>query len=311
MVSFDPNRPDFAPYGFTCVRWQPALMRRPDHHNEVELNLLGSGFITYFLGGRKVRVEAGRLTVFWAAIPHQVIEIGSTAEYFVATIPFAWFLQFQLPEHFTQPLLLGAVHSLAAPASLRPDMDLFAQWEADLRVPRPECNNIVALEMKARLMRMASALPTPSAERKARRHLVVQDGGLNKVEQMACLVARRYTERLTVEEIGRTVHLHPNYAMSLFKQAFGTTLIDYLTHHRISHAQRLLATGHDKIVDVALASGFNSISRFNEAFRRSCGCSPRDYRRTHESGVKPDPGDQGKGECVNRRPAAPESLLPV
>jgi AraC-like DNA-binding protein len=99
---------------------------------------------------------------------------------------------------------------------------------------------------------------------------------------MACLIARQYSEPLTVEDIGKAVGLHPNYAMSLFKKAFGTTLIDYLTHHRISHAQRLLATTDEKIVDVAFSSGFNSISRFNETFRRACGCTPREYRVQHE-----------------------------
>ena len=98
---------------------------------------------------------------------------------------------------------------------------------------------------------------------------------------MACLIAQRYTEQLTVAEIGERVGLHPNYAMGLFKKAFGTTLIDYLTHHRVSHAQRLLATTNEKIVEVAFNSGFNSISRFNEAFRRACGCTPRAYRLQH------------------------------
>jgi AraC-like DNA-binding protein len=117
-----------------------------------------------------------------------------------------------------------------------------------------------------------------------RKHrVVISDGGLNKVEQMACLIAQRYAERITIETIGRAVGLHPNYAMSLFRKAFGTTLIDYLTQHRVSHAQRLLATTDQKIVDVALNSGFGSISRFNDAFRRACDCSPRDYRHRHRT----------------------------
>ena len=57
MVSFDPNRPDFTPYGFTCVRWSPSPMRRPDHHNEIELNLLQSGWLIYLLGGRKEEIR--------------------------------------------------------------------------------------------------------------------------------------------------------------------------------------------------------------------------------------------------------------
>jgi AraC family transcriptional regulator, melibiose operon regulatory protein len=284
MVSFDPNRPDFTPYGLTCVRWNPSPMRRPDHHNEVELNLLESGWVVYLLGGRKVRIEAGRLSIFWAAIPHQIIEFGTETEYFVATIPFPFFLQYRLPDSFVQPLLRGEVHSEPPPGLGSLDQLLFARWEADLQKPREETKDIVLLEMEARLRRMAAALPAASAAKgKGRhRHLNLQEGGLNNVEQMACLIAQRYTEPLTVEQIAAAVGLHPNYAMSLFRKAFGTTLIEYLTHHRVSHAQRLLATSDEKIVDVAYESGFNSISRFNEAFRRACGCSPREYRLGHE-----------------------------
>lgn len=284
MVSFDPNRPDFTPYGFTCVRWTPSPMKRPDHHNEIELNLLPSGWVTYLLGGRKVRVAAGQLSVFWAAIPHQIIEFGTDAPYYVATIPFAWFLQCKLPDNFVQPLLHGDPVCEPTVQRGRSDRDLFAQWEADLKQPTKDTKAIVMLEMQARLLRLAAALPAlPAPTGKARnRHIARNDGGLNKVEQMACLIARQYAEPLSVEDIGKAVGLHPNYAMSLFKKAFGTTLIDYLTHHRISHAQRLLATTDEKIVNVAFNSGFNSISRFNETFRRACGCTPREYRVQHE-----------------------------
>jgi len=75
-------------------------MRRPDHHNEVELNFLESGSVTYLLGGNKTTVAAGKLSVFWAAIPHQVIDFGDETAYYVATIPLQCFLQWRLPENF-------------------------------------------------------------------------------------------------------------------------------------------------------------------------------------------------------------------
>jgi AraC-like DNA-binding protein len=286
MVSFDPNRPDFEPYGFSCVRWTPSPMKRPDHHNEIEVNMLMKGWVTYLFGGRKVRIEGGSLAVFWAAIPHQIVE-SARDSYFVATIPFSWFLQCRLPERFVQPLLRGEVlvENLNS-GRARHDQDLFAQWETDLQKPSDEVHHIVMLEMEGRLRRMhgslALALAASSGAAKSRGRATALHGGeLNKVEQIACLIAQRYTEQLTVTEIGKSVGLHPNYAMGLFKKAFGTTLIDYLTNHRVSHAQRLLATTDEKIVDVAFRSGFNSISRFNEAFRRVCGCTPREYRLQH------------------------------
>lgn len=283
MVSFDPNRPDFAPYGFTCVRWVPSPMRRPDHHNEVELNLLQSGWVTYLFGGRKIRIDAGRLHVFWAAIPHQIIDYGTETDYFVATIPFAWFLQCKLPEKVLQPLLRGEVLSETTGERAELDAQLFTQWETDLRQSSDEKTAIAMLEMEARLLRLAGGLPNLKAGAAKSRgpRPDLQDGRLNKVEKMACFIAQRYTEPLTVEDIAKAAGLHPNYAMSLFKKAFGTTLIDYLTHHRVSHAQRLLATTDMKVVEVAFDSGFNSISRFNEAFRRACESSPREYRRHH------------------------------
>jgi AraC family transcriptional regulator, melibiose operon regulatory protein len=50
----------------------------------------------------------------------------------------------------------------------------------------------------------------------------------------------------------------------------------------LSHAQRLLVTTGEQIVNIALSSGFGSLSRFNEAFRQSFGCTPREYRRVHQ-----------------------------
>jgi AraC-like DNA-binding protein len=74
--------------------------------------------------------------------------------------------------------------------------------------------------------------------------------------------------------------------MSLFKKALGITLIDCVTQHRVSHAQRLLATTDEKIIEVALNSGFTSLSRFHEAFKRACGCTPKDYRKNHRGRIE-------------------------
>ena len=281
-VSFDPNRPDFAPYGLTCVHWRPSPMRRPDHHNEIELNFLESGTVTYLLGGKKTVIDSGRLSAFWAAVPHQIIAFGTKTAYYVATIPLQWFLHWRLPDHFVQPLLQGElVHEPTTDRAVS-DAHLFEHWEEDLLQQRSALEKPVLLEMQARLLRLAVNVPVrrKTAERRER-HAPITESGLNKVEKMACFIAQHYTERLTVQQIGDFVKLHPNYAMNLFQKTFGTTLINYLTQHRLSHAQRLLATTDLTIAEVAFDSGFNSISRFNDAFRRACGCPPREYRRSH------------------------------
>lgn len=279
---FDPARPEFSPYGFTCVRWTASRMPRSDRHNEIELNLLERGSLVYLMGGRRVTVEAGQLTVFWAGVPHQVLEFRGLAEYFVLTIPLAWFLQWRLPDHVTQPILKGATIVEPDARHLASDRARFEAWCEDVQIGSGERRRASLLEIEARLCRLAESVAADAPERPWRKSLaVLEPTQLSRAEQMACFIAQNYTEPLTAETIGTHVGLHPNYAMALFQRTFGTTLFKYVTQHRLSHAQRLLVTTGDQIVNIALGSGFGSLSRFNEAFRESFGCTPREYRRAH------------------------------
>jgi len=54
----------------------------------------------------------------------------------------------------------------------------------------------------------------------------------------------------------------------------------FLNHHRVAEARRLLEDGgrNDKLITIALDSGFASLASFNRAFRAIEGCSPSAYR---------------------------------
>jgi AraC family transcriptional regulator, melibiose operon regulatory protein len=282
MVRFDPSRPEFSPYGFSCARWTATTMPRCDRHNEIELNLLNHGNLVYLMGGQKVAVPAGRLSLFWACVPHQVIEFEGLAEYFVLTIPLAWFLQWRLPDPFTQPILHGGLVVEPDAHHLASDKAKFESWSEDIRTNSEERHHISLLEVEARLRRLALSIAA-SASRKSGKESpnALDQWHLSRAEQMACFIAQNFTQPLSADLIGKHVGLHPNYAMTLFQQTFGTTLIKYVTQYRLSHAQRLLVTTTDLIVDIAFSSGFGSLSRFNEAFQQAFGCTPREYRRLH------------------------------
>ena len=281
MARFDPSRPDFAPYGLTVERWTPTLMPRPDRHNEIEMNLLERGSVTYFLGGAKVTVEAGRMSLFWAAIPHQIINVGDETNYYVATVPLAWFLQWNLPARLVEPILHGRVVCEMRSNESRRDVETFGRWQRDLARTTQAKRRVVLLEIEARLLRLAMALPVERAPWRSKTPSM-ESPALSKAEEIACFLAKNYQRPLSAAEVGKAVRLHPNYAMNLFKKVFTITLTEYLTQHRLSHAQRLLATTGGKILGIAMESGFGSVSRFNDAFRQSFVCSPRAYRQEHQ-----------------------------
>ena len=107
MKHFDRRRPEFAPYGFTCERWEPTLMTRPDKHTEVELNYLERGRLTYLFWGERTTVEGGRPALFWATTPHQIVEYGDVTSYTVITLPLPWLLNWALPDNLIKRILSG------------------------------------------------------------------------------------------------------------------------------------------------------------------------------------------------------------
>jgi len=69
------------------------------------------------------------------------------------------------------------------------------------------------------------------------------------------------------------------YFLRTFSAVAGVTPHQYLLRARLrAAALRLAADDEAKIVDVALASGFNDLSNFNAAFRAEFGASPRAWR---------------------------------
>lgn len=257
-------------------------MRRPDRHNEIELNLLKNGTLTYLFGGNRVTTPQGGLCAFWAAAPHQIIDSSGDPEYYVVTIPLAWFLQCRLPKKLVDRLLHGKFLSEPSVNRLPLDLHLFQTWVGDLTGIDIQPGSAIQLELRARLQRFADALPDMEHDESSSCPAVLLgEGGLGKAERLAAYIAQHYQETIHVEEIARKVGLHPNYAMSLFKKAFNLTINEYLTQHRLSHAQRLLATTDAKIIDVALDAGYPTLSRFYVAFDKSCACTPSKYRREH------------------------------
>jgi AraC-like DNA-binding protein len=190
------------------------------------------------------------------------------------TLPFAWVAQWRLPGEWMNALLHGEVLSDDLGDG---DEISCARWHLDLQNGDGEEMRAAQLEMEARLRRMARRKFEISPAAASPGSNAVQQS--DAVQQIAETVARNYARALSVAEIVAPTGLHPNYAMALFRSTCGLSVGDYVLQHRLFHARRLLLTTDLKILDVALDSGFGSLSRFYEAFTRANGCSPQKFRR--------------------------------
>ncbi|MHA6248731.1 helix-turn-helix domain-containing protein [Pontibacter sp. CAU 1760] len=276
LKTFNESRKEFRPYDLTCELWAPSLMRKPDRHNEIEINYFPEGSVTYLFQDRKITVTAKRLTLFWGLIPHQIVHHEGTTPYYVCTIPFSQFLEWKLPASFVDSVLKGEVLFEASEESASYDAFLLKNWLKDIN------NNasvgVTLLEMRARLARMATNMPPKKETDKS----PVPLHEISQVERIAVYIAQNYSNPIKAADIGEAVGLHPDYANSIFKKAFGRTLSEYILEERVSHAQRKLVTTDSSITEIAFECGFNSISRFNAAFSKGNGCTPRQFRKNYQ-----------------------------
>lgn len=69
------------------------------------------------------------------------------------------------------------------------------------------------------------------------------------------------------------------YLRQLFQQQIGLSPKTYAQVHQLMFAKQLLHNSHLSITDIALASGFNSVRRFNDAMQKHWQLTPSELRR--------------------------------
>ena len=259
-------------------RHHPLAMAEAHWHSHVEINYLSDCVITYVSAGHRIRVPAHRIALFWAPIPHQVVAVEGEGQINCIYLSLQEFFRWNLPVRFRHEIMHGGF--LVSLGEDIIDPLLFERWREEHQTDDANLRRHILDEIELRLRRMALSgwqlanvkhTPVRSARDTSTR-------GIAHIEAMASFIAEHYQERIGVTEIAEHAGLHPNYAMTLFKQIIGLSIAAYVTRHRLSHAQAMLADTDEKILSIALDCGFASLSRFYDAFRNCFGTTPRNYR---------------------------------
>jgi AraC-like DNA-binding protein len=86
---------------------------------------------------------------------------------------------------------------------------------------------------------------------------------------------------LTLTQLSGRLGISAHHLSQLLNDEIGMTFFDYVNRLRVQEVQRCLsdpAYGSQTILDIALASGFNSKAAFNAAFRLHTGMTPSAFR---------------------------------
>lgn len=98
------------------------------------------------------------------------------------------------------------------------------------------------------------------------------------VRQAMTLIESNIEEPLTVPAIARELGVSQRQLERLFKKHVGCTVVQFSLLLRLQNARVLLISTNLSVHEIAVASGFNTLSHFAHAFGKFFGRRPSEYR---------------------------------
>ncbi len=255
----------------------PPIMLRAHWHAQVEVNYVMRGSVHYRMAGHDLRLGAGQMCIFWGGQPHRMDESSDDSIYAGAHLPLVHFFRLRLPSAISA-MLMGGATMLTSETDCADDRN-FPRWRSWASSGDETKAQHAVEELLLRVERMFMepyTIVSTNVECKAESASISPSFG---VVRMCDFIAANFLEEIDAVDIAAAAGLHPKYAMNLFRKSTGMTLIKYVTLLRLSRAQAMLINGDDSVLQVAMDSGFGSVSAFNKAFRQIAGMPPSDFRR--------------------------------
>lgn len=101
---------------------------------------------------------------------------------------------------------------------------------------------------------------------------------VERFNQILEYIDTHYMEDITLEDTAKMAGFSKFHFSRLFKQYTEFTFCDYLCYRRVKAAASMLAEPDYSVTEIAMNTGFPSISTFNRLFKSQMNCTPREYR---------------------------------
>lgn len=85
-------------------------------------------------------------------------------------------------------------------------------------------------------------------------------------------------ESLSLNSVAGEVNVSANYFSAIFSQAMQVTFVEYVTGKRMDKAKRLLRQTQMHTGEIAMEVGYKDPHYFSFVFKKTQGCTPREYR---------------------------------
>jgi AraC family L-rhamnose operon transcriptional activator RhaR/AraC family L-rhamnose operon regulatory protein RhaS len=264
------------------LRRSPQFPYPLHNHDFSELVIVYGGEGLHFSGQTEHRIEAGDAFVINGSVEHgyrdtrdlclvNILFLPENMNLSLLDLPMssAFHLLFTLePEFRDQCKAAGYLH--LTPEQLSRAMSLVDTMESELQSRRKGYRMLVAgcfMQLAALLIRYYEDPERPIPQK------------MLKMSEIMVYLHRNYHSRISIEQLCASAGMSESTLSRAFKQAVGTTPLDYCNRLRLRRAAELLRNTDMSIAEIAEHSGFDDSNYFSRTFRRQLGLSPRIYRQ--------------------------------
>ncbi len=100
-----------------------------------------------------------------------------------------------------------------------------------------------------------------------------------RIQEMHDYLLANMQQRVTIKDLSKKYLMNPTTLKNTFKSVYGVSLASHIKEHRMNCAASLLVNSELSISEIAQQVGYDSQSRFSEAFKAYFHILPTEYRR--------------------------------
>ncbi len=101
----------------------------------------------------------------------------------------------------------------------------------------------------------------------------------SRIDKILSYLNKHYTRDIDLTEIASIAAMNATAFCRFFKNKTGKSFKNYVLDMRIAYACKLLVMDDINISQISAECGFETISHFNNSFKKHTGCSPSQYRK--------------------------------
>ncbi len=276
QISYD--QPDFpALLRKNNFRTNAGLCSAKSHwHDDVEFISIISGSVNYNVNGEIITMHEGEGIFVNSRQFHYILPHGNAdcLFYCAAIHPMLLCASRKVEQLYVRPVIddtdlpfLKLSNRIPWQAGILRDVSIMCERSHE------EASELIVQQLFFRLWQTlcSHAVATTAVPESRNLHLTV-------LKNMVAFIHGNYKEKLTLEDICDAGGVGKTLCTSIFRKCVNCTPMTFLTEYRLKKAAELLQDTDMNVTEIAYETGFSGASYFSESFRKSFGCSPREYR---------------------------------